>query len=169
MEKIKNLFSIESHQNLDFSRLRPNNRVLRTLLYLAAIATLVIAVTPKWRNPMRLALQPDSRTILSSVSGDVFGDGVIAKILKVKTAEGLFLEIYEMNESQSPRLLQTIQLADRKDGYFMYNGEAANLILDDVDGDQVADIVAPSFDHNLIARLNVFSFSKTRRSFIRMN
>ena len=54
----------------------------------------------------------------------------------------------------------SIPLPDHKDGFFLYQGEATNLALEDVDGDQQLDIIAPSYDNNLVARLNVYSYDQ---------
>ena len=135
---------------------------------LAVIAALVVLM-PSTRIYLRHLLFTDTRQILSTVSGDVFGDGSAAKILKVETSEGIFLEIYQMASEFEPTLYQRIKLQDKSDGHFVLNGESSNLILNDVDKDSRIDILAPSFDRNLKAHLNVFTFNADQSRFVELN
>lgn len=139
--------------------------VLCGLAVLVAVATLV----PAPRLYIRSLLNPDFRKILSSVQGDVFGSGVEAKVLKVETSQGLFLEIYDIGNELEPSLFQRIQLQDKADAHFLFKGESSNLILDDVNHDGRIDILAPSFDKNFSAHLNVFTFNQDRGLFEILN
>ena len=130
---------------------------------------MLITLIPKSRLWLRQQSSKNFREILSSVSGDVFGNGRNAKIIKVKTHNGLFIEIYELKDTNPPRLHQQIKLRDRRDGHFLFNGESSNLVLDDINGDQVMEILAPSFDNNFTAHLNVFTYSPEQQRFIEMN
>lgn len=82
-------------------------------------------------------------------------------MIKIKTHEGLFLEIYGLSAEGGRPLLDRIQLPDRRDGYLNFGTNTANLFLQDMDGDDVPEIIAPSFDENLVAHLNIYRFNPT--------
>ena len=140
-----------------------------TVLSVLAVVLAVVVLLPSTRTYLRRLISTDTRSILSTVSGDVFGDGSAAKVLKVETGEGIYLEIYQMASELEPTLYQRIKLQDRSDGHFVINGESSNLILNDVDKDSKVEILAPSFDRNLKAHLNVFTFSSEQNRFVELN
>jgi hypothetical protein len=116
------------------------------------------------RNAIRGVLTPRYRVILAVAQADLDGSGERLQVLKVKTQDGLFLEVYgnkklspELNITQ-PILLASIQMPDKKDGYFTFNGEVTNLAIDDINSDRNLEILATSFDDNLVAHLNVYRF-----------
>ena len=58
-------------------------------------------------------------------------------------------------------LLGSIKLPDQRDGYFYFQGKATNLALDDLDGDEVLEIIVPSFGEIFRARLNIFKYDQS--------
>lgn len=143
-------------------------RWMKYLLFGLAGMAIVIVSTPDLRSVVNKHVKPEFRQVLSTARGDVFGQGNIAQIVKIKTDEGLFVEVYQKDDS-SLKLIEKIKVQHLHDGYFMFNGEASNLVLDDVDGDQAVEILVPSFDENLVAHLNIYSFNKSRNSFVKLN
>ncbi|MGE0631680.1 MAG: hypothetical protein AB7O96_04695 [Pseudobdellovibrionaceae bacterium] len=139
------------------------------LLAMATLAATLIAIIPSWRAAIRFWFHGDERKILSFADGDLKNDGKNLRVYKIKTNEGLFLEIYELTETGfSGFHVGTIKLPDLKDGYFNFMGKPTNLALSDVDSDSIIEIIAPSYDENLIARLNVYHFNKTTEKFERI-
>lgn len=110
-------------------------------------------------------LQPEYRTLLSTAFGNVLGDGTPVRVMKVKNREGLSLEVYRASNYE---LIQRIHLDQKKDGFFTFRGEATNLVLTDVDGDEIPEIVAPGYDQNLTAQLNVYRYDPDSQLFHRM-
>lgn len=94
--------------------------------------------------------------MLSSATGPYLDVFPASRVIKVRTNDGLFVEVYGRNQNGARPLIDRIQLPDRRDGYFSFAGRTSNLFIHDVDGDDVPEILAPSFDDNLMAHLNVY-------------
>lgn len=117
------------------------------------------------RAAIRETLQPEYRKLLSTAFGDVLGNGTPIRVMKVKTREGLFVEIYRANNYE---LVQKISLDQKSDGYFTYRGNPTNLALVDIDGDDTPEILAPGYDQNLSAHLNVYRYDRETNLFHRL-
>ncbi|MEQ1875107.1 MAG: hypothetical protein ABL958_00580 [Bdellovibrionia bacterium] len=143
------------------------NRQLILNVVAGLVPTLMVfaALNEDTRQSIRETLQPEFRHLLSTAFGNVLGDGTPIRVMKVQTREGLSLEVYKANNYQ---LVQKIDLEQKKDGYFNYHGEAANLALVDVDGDLIPEIVAPGYDQNLTAQLNVYRYDADTQNFRRL-
>ncbi len=100
--------------------------------------------------------------------GDVLGDGTPIQVAKIRTRDSLILEIYAPSKDGSRALIDRIVLEESRDGYFTLNGSLTNLAIDDVDGDNKMEIIAPAFDHNLTAHLNVFRFDRESKTFLKV-
>lgn len=137
---------------------------------LAVIALLVttVAVVPKFREPVRDYFSPEHRVILAKVSGDLTGRGLKVSILKIKTRDSLALEIYNEENPDDVTLMAKITLPERRDAYFQLRGNATNLGLSDVDGDSTLEILAPTFDEQMVARLNIYKYNAATKSFERI-
>jgi len=70
---------------------------------------------------------------------------------------------------ETSNLLAKITLPEKRDGYFQLKGNATNLGLVDVDGDSILEIIAPTFDDQMVARLNIYKFNADTKGFDRMN
>lgn len=128
------------------------------------ITTLAI-LHPTLRQAVQTEIFKPYRKVLSTVVGDVFGIGWEAEIAKVKTEKGIAIEVYGRAEEGVRPLITRIQLPDRRDGFFHFRGEAANLALHDISDDGHVEILAPTFDDNLIAHLNIYRFSPEQGRF----
>jgi hypothetical protein len=62
-------------------------------------------------------------------------------------------------------LVERIEITDARDAFFSFNGQATNLAIDDVNGDGRPEILVPTFDRNLVGRLNVFEYNNDTREF----
>ncbi len=129
----------------------------KTLLFLGVGLSFAIPLHPDIRNTVKNIFFSDHREILSIAQGDFIGS--ISHIVKVRTHQGLVIEVYGKNSIQQMALVDRIILKDHKDGYFNFNGEAANLVINDINGDNTMEILVPSFDKNLVAQLNVYRFN----------
>lgn len=147
------------------------NKLILNLARTALIATcalmLVLALHPDVRSEVRDSLIKDYRTVVSTVQADLTGQGMTFTVAKIKTRDALFLEIYEKLGDGTSRLVEKIEMPDKKDGFFSFNGQATNLAAEDIDGDGRPEILAPSFDHNLVGHINVYSYNKDVGSFER--
>lgn len=138
-------------------------------LCLISTSLIILSVIPSSREFIRSIIVENSRIILAKADGDITGKGLIVSVIKVKSADTLSLEIFEhKNDPQGSKFLKRIILAEKRDAYFSFRGNATNLAVTDIDHDGTLEIVAPTFDENLIPRLNVFKYDLDRSDFIRL-
>lgn len=137
----------------------------RTGLFAFALFMIVAAVHPDMRAMIRASLVDDSRHIVSTAQGHLAGDNRLFTVAKVRTADALALEIFESLGNGQQRLVEKIALPEQRDGFFDFNGQATNLAIDDINGDGRPEILAPSFDNNLVGHLNVYNFDPESNAF----
>jgi len=155
-------------------------RVSQSLLTLLAVVGFVAVVHPDVRTSVRSSLRSDFRTVVSTAKGDLSGTGVMFTVAKVKTRE-IFETVIEQtldgetesasssaSESSATRLVERIEISDARDAFFSFNGQATNLAIDDINGDGRPEILVPTFDRNLVGRLNVFEYNNDTREFSRV-
>ena len=131
----------------------------QSILSLVFALAMVAAIHPEARTEIRSSILTDYRKIVSSARADLAGNGENYTIAKVKTRDSLFLEIYRNENSGETKLVEKIEIPEARDGYFNFNGSATNLALADIDDDGHIEILAPSFDKDLVGRLNIFRFN----------
>jgi hypothetical protein len=133
------------------------------------LALIAVVLHPDLRKGVRSQVMTEERLILSSVIGKILkNDHQPFKVLKVKKGNQIFLEIYSLLRDGRSPIIGKLLLEDVKDGFFNFSGEATNLVLKDVDGDENMEILAPTFDGNLAAKLNVFKFNQETGQFFKM-
>ena len=129
---------------------------------------LVCALHPDVRSGVRTAMMGDYRQVVSTAQGHLAGDARLFTVAKVKTRDSLSLEIFEIVGSGQQKLVEKIVLADARDGFFDFNGQATNLAIDDINGDGRPEILAPTFDSNLVGRLNVYNYDPESKAFTKV-
>ena len=139
--------------------IRPLTIILTTL----AMILIVIVAVPSWRMSVRDQLIPDSRTLVAKIDGNISKEGPGVIILKIKTRDQYYLEIYKDN--QSLELMQRIALEEPLDGSFYFQGRYTNLAMADIDNDGNFEIVAPMYDKNSIPRLLIYKYNSALQSF----
>lgn len=95
------------------------------------------------------------REVLSQL--DLEAEGRRYKLIKVMDSGGLFVEIYRYTD-EGTLLVDSKSIPDKKDAYYRFDGNKHNLFLKDINNDGSAEIILPSLDKNMKARLNIFSF-----------
>jgi hypothetical protein len=145
-----------------------NNNLLKLGLSALAIVIGIVSLNRDWSRSIRDSLFHQQRTLISTAVGDLLGDGTPVEVAKVKTNDGLLLEVYAPGPQGSRVLLDRINLDQQRDGYFTFNGQLVTLAVDDIDGDHRPEILAPSFDQQLTAHLNVFKYDPLSKSFQKM-
>jgi len=139
-------------------------------LFLAAL--FIIVLDSDIRSNVRSLIRPNYRVILAVAMADLEGSGVKDQVVKVKTSEGLFLEVYAPRShgefGLQQELIASAQLPDKKDGYFTFNGEVTNLAVDRVDNDRHPKILASSFDGDLVGHLNVYRYVQGKKELERV-
>lgn len=142
-----------------------SDQIFRAVLIGFCMTFLLAAVHPAIRDPLRSWYFAPYRKVLSTAQGDIFNNKSDVLVVKIETENGLSLEILGTPKDGQRTLLETIPLPDRRDGYFHFRGEAANLALYDLDGDGTLEIFAPSFDELMIPHLNVFRYNPPQGRF----
>ncbi len=131
----------------------------RLFLVGGCVFAFAAALHPNTRLAIRGLVLQDYRNVLSSVEAQLTGSGSSFLIAKIESRDKLSLEIYQNALADGPRLIEKIDIPNSTDGYFSFSGQASNLALDDIDGDGVLEILAPSFDRDLVGHLNIFRFN----------
>ena len=138
-------------------------RPLTIILTILAMALILIVAVPSWRMSVRDRFIPDSRSLVAKIDGSISKDGPAVIVLKIKTRDQYFLEIYKAN--QSLEIMQRIALEEPLDGRFYFQGRYTNLALADLDNDGVFEIVAPMYDKNSVPRLLIYKYNSSLQSF----
>ena len=149
---------------------------LQGLLCVFFIFSLVAALHPRIRKQLYVWHHKGEREVLAVARGPVVHTELKSKVVKLRTHEGIFIEVYGGPQLHHLSLMDRFLLPDKKDGYFhvqthlrfesRLHKEASNLALKDLNGDRVLEIIAPTFDNKLNARLNIYSYSKQAQSFV---
>ncbi len=143
-----------------------NKNILKLALSGLAILVGIISLNRDWSLSLRHSLlNTEDRVLISTAVGDILGDGTPVEVAKVKTPEGIVLEIYTPGPQGTRVLLEKIFLDQERDGYFTFNGQLVSLAIDDIDGDHKPEILAPAFDQQLTAHLNVYKYNADSKTF----
>ena len=141
--------------------------ILLILLLLVAITLVTVALIPPFRSAVRDIFVSTERVVLAKSQGILSSDGTQWTVLKIQKGGQISLEIYKSNEDGHLTLATSLRLEDRKDGHFLFQGNALNLALIDVDKDGINEIVAPTYSDQMVPRLNIFRYNKETDSFDR--
>ena len=160
--------SIKSHSTRNPEGFKWKENTLSLISLAICVASLISALHPTIRGFIRSYFVKEYREVLSIATGAIEA-GKTFKVIKIKTSKGLFIEVYGDSPNQIRPLLDRIKLPDNKDGYFMIKGQATNLALKDIDGDNSMEIIVPTYDSNLVAHLNVYKYDPFSRRFIQMS
>lgn len=134
--------------------------LLATALFVFSLAVLAL---PALRTRIQQAFVPERR-VLSVVSGTVYENSPFHKVVKIRTRQGILLEVYSRTAGKET-LLDRVQLPDVHDAYYEINSRPSNLALNDLDGDGVPEIIAPTFDLQWQPKLNIFRFNSENNHF----
>lgn len=140
---------------------------LMACLGIIAMALITVAVVPSLRNSVKNAFLSANRDILAKVSGRLSADGPQITVLKIKSKNTIFIEIYSQEESGELVLMSKIPLFDARDGHVLMQGNATNLAITDVDKDGQLEIVVPTYDDQSVPRLNIFRYNPLNKAFDR--
>lgn len=140
------------------------------LLSTFALVLVAVAVVPSLRSKAKAWVFDDRRHLLATAAGRLTLDGPDITVLKVIQAEKLYLEVYKMEPgNETMALMAKLPLPENQDAFFTFQGNATNLALGDLDGDGTLEILAPTFNAEMTARLNVFKYDPESGSFDRLN
>lgn len=143
--------------------------ILMGVLALVAMTLVTVAVIPSFRTQIKETLMTMDRDVIAKVSGQLGPDGPKVMVLKIKSKNNLSLEVFATDTPEGMTLLAKIPLYETRDGYFLLQGNATNLALTDVDKDGTVEIVAPTYDDQMVPRLNIFRYNPATKSFDRVS
>lgn len=103
------------------------------------------------------------RKIVSTVTY-ANSQGAPHQVLKIISNSQVSVEIYNVS-SQIPTLVSRFENLGALDGHFVLGGSGTQLALFDIDHDLSPEILVPTFDLNLNARLNIIKYNKGTDSF----
>lgn len=150
------------------STFKKTELTLMAVLAIVAMAVITAAVIPSLRMKVKNSLISADRNIVAKVSGNLTAEGTQVTILKIKSKDSISLEVYA-DSLEGQTLMTKIPLAESRDGYFLLQGNATNLAITDVDDDGNQEIVAPTYDDQMIPRLNIFRYNSATKSLDRVN
>lgn len=135
-------------------------------VFLILTATLLAAVlTPSVRLRVQQYLINPGRDVLATAEGDLLNDGGIAKVVKYRDGDGIFVEVLRQQINGGSETIDRILLPDRHDGLFNFQGHITRLAIADVDNDGKMELLAPTFDNQLVPHLNVFRYNPAIKRF----
>lgn len=135
-------------------------------IFLILTATLLAAVlTPSIRLRAQQYLTNPGRDVLATAEGDLLNDGTFAKVIKYRNEDGIFVEILKTETNGGTSTIDRILLPDKHDGLFNYQGHITRLAIADVDNDGKMELLAPTFDNQLVPHLNVFRYNPLLKRF----
>ena len=136
------------------------------VLVLLALLASVMFFKPELATSVQEMMGLQKREVLATVQADLRFDGTILQVVKLREKNHLALEFFVLGTGGTTEFLQRLDLPDKKDGYFRYKGRVANLIVDDINGDGKVELLAPGYDSDLIAHLNVIRFDPATNQFV---
>lgn len=136
-----------------------------SVLLLVAAGLMAAAITPAIRQRVQSWLSHSGRTVLATAEGDLLGDGQPIKAIKIREGDEIFVEIVRVLPSGATEPIDRVTLPDRHDGLFNFRGHITRLAITDVDGDNRPELLAPSFDGQLVPHLNVFRYNPATSHF----
>lgn len=149
--------------------MKPRNYLFKISLAVSsilAVALICATLDKKAANDIREFFKGEGREVLATVSGSFTGKDTQITAVKVKTADGIRVEIYDQKNGQF-KMLTKMDLGHR-DAFFNFAGRVSNLAADDVDGDNVQEILIPMYDENLVAHLAILKYDVQTQEFERL-
>lgn len=133
--------------------------VILSFFMIVAAALVAAALTPSLRLKVQSWLARDGREILATAEGDLLNDGSLAKVIKYRHQEGIYFEVLKMASNGTSETVERVLLPDKHDGLFNFQGHVTRLAITDIDGDGKSELLAPTFDNQLVPHLNVFRYN----------
>lgn len=133
--------------------------IVLSLALIACAVLLAAVLTPSVREGIQHRFAKPGREILATAEGDLLNVGGIARVIKYRTNEGIFIEILKVENSGETAFVDRVLLPDKHDGLFNFQGHVTRLAIADVDGDGTLELLAPTFDNQLVPHLNAFRYN----------
>ncbi len=138
-----------------------SKRLFPAFLLVSSIALIVLSFTLVIQSDFRQAFlnffSSNERTIIASLETNLSLPNKNFKILKISENKSLWVEIYDLNlmEDRVAEFKLTIKL----DGRMFINKKASSLFASDLDGDQILEVIVPTFDFELNPQIHAFRYN----------
>lgn len=133
--------------------------ILLAVPALVAIALVAATAIPGAREKIQRYFTAVGQEVLATAEGDVFNDGTSGKVIKYRSREGIYVEVLRVDNKGTPTTVDRVLLPDKHDGLFNYQGHVTRLAIADIDNDGKMELLAPTFDNQLVPHLNVFRYN----------
>lgn len=124
-------------------------RETRYFFYILSVACIALSAlfsaSPLLRSHWRQKIYQPKRIVLATMTTPLHMPDHKFKIIKVKKADALFIEIYNLR-SQEKNRIKSFALADRLDAQMKVGNKTSGLFASDIDGDQIDEIIVPTLD-----------------------
>ena len=126
-----------------------------TFLFLVSLAISFVLLNPKIRSKTMKLFSGKDRSVLSRM--DIRFEDQKYRIIKVFDFQKIFVEVYR-HTMDGFILVDRQSLTDKRDAFYKFGENKYNLFLKDIDNDGDNEILIPTIDKNMKARLNIFDF-----------
>ncbi len=130
------------------------------------IISAFILFSPHYRQQVVNKWLAKDTQVLSVVYGDLLHNGSLVKVVKSQTHQGIALDFYSDFHSGGRYLISRVEIPNVTDGFFDDRGQAVQMAVADLDGDGKMELLAPTFNRQMIAYLNPYHFSKQENGFV---
>lgn len=133
--------------------------VIFSILMILTAGLLAAALTPSLRLKIQSYFSKDGREILAIAEGDLLNDGTQVKVIKYRNKDGIYVDVLKVDADGGTQKVESILLPDKHDGLFNFESYVTRLAIHDIDGDGKSELLAPTFDNQLVPHLNVFRYN----------
>lgn len=130
---------------------------------------MTLSFIPQSREIIQSLINSQSRQILAKAETILPGTGSQVAVVKVKTNDTLAIEVFESRpEFQTFVFVKRLILPEIRDAYFQFQNQITNLAVSDLDHDGNLEIIVPTFDENLVPRLNVIRYETESKLLVKL-
>ncbi|MCC6138493.1 MAG: hypothetical protein IT287_07655 [Bdellovibrionaceae bacterium] len=133
-----------------------------TLFAVCCLLSFLVTV-PQTRNALLALQQSDKRTVLATL--DYSANNTKYRVVKLKVANDIFVEIYKLSEIGEQSLQIQFSLPYSRDAHFGTDSSLSNLFQTNLDDDSQNEIIVPILDENLVSHFTVIKYDKNSSSF----
>ncbi len=144
---------------------RMKQRFFFTAAFLLLIFSSLIAFNNQLKKKVYKAVHEKEFTVLTTLSADLNNSGYPHKIVKVKTHEGIYLNLYQYDQAKRQhKKIDSLKLRHKHDGHYKFGKDATNLFTTDLNNDGRLEIIAPTHSEKLKPYINVVNYNpQTKR------
>ncbi len=131
------------------------------ILFGVSILLSLVLLNPTVKQKTMSFFLDTQKQVLSQL--EMQSQGRTYKIVKVQNLNGLAVELYKIEDGELI-FLDSKELTDKKDAFYKFGDKKHNLFLKDINSDGSPEVILPSLDKNMKARLNVYTFDSVNET-----